>query len=50
MEPKIFDQRQIKRAVELGLGAASPSEIRPVSADDESKKYCERVMDILNQG
>jgi uncharacterized protein (DUF362 family) len=50
MGPKIFEQRQIRRAVELGLGASSPSEIRPMPADMESRKYCERIMDLLNQG
>jgi uncharacterized protein (DUF362 family) len=50
MGPKIFEQRQIKRAVELGLGASSPSEIHPMPADTESKKYCERVLDLLKQG
>ncbi|MDI6763409.1 MAG: DUF362 domain-containing protein [Thermodesulfobacteriota bacterium] len=36
MKPKIFDQEQIARAVELGLGASSPSEIEVIPADEKS--------------
>jgi uncharacterized protein (DUF362 family) len=50
MQPKIFEQRQIARAVELGLGAASPREIEVVAADDRSRAYRDRVVEILNQG
>ncbi len=50
MRPKIFDQDQIGRAVELGLGASSPSEIELVSADEKSKQYCDRVTEVLKKG
>jgi len=50
MNTKIFDQEQIARAVELGLGAASPSEIEVISADEKSREYCERISEILNNG
>lgn len=50
MKPKIFDQDQIARAVELGLGASSPSEIEVVSADEKSQDYRERVLEILKRG
>jgi uncharacterized protein (DUF362 family) len=50
MKPKIFDQEQISRAVELGLGASSPSEIDVISADATSQGYRERVLEILRKG
>jgi uncharacterized protein (DUF362 family) len=50
MNTKIFDQEQIARAVELGLGAAFPSEIEVISADEKSREYCERISEILNNG
>jgi uncharacterized protein (DUF362 family) len=50
MNTKIFDQEQIVRAAEIGLGAASPSEIEIVSANAESQKYRDRVVGILNKG
>jgi uncharacterized protein (DUF362 family) len=50
MRPKIFEQEQISRAVEIGLGASSPSEIEVIAADDQSRQYRDRVVDILNQG
>ncbi|MBM4340228.1 MAG: DUF362 domain-containing protein [Deltaproteobacteria bacterium] len=50
MKPKIFDQEQIARAVELGLGALSPSEIEVVPADETSQDYRDRVLEILKKG
>lgn len=50
MNTKIFDQEQISRSVELGLGASSPSEIDLIAADDQSRDYRDRVAGILNQG
>ena len=50
MNTKIFDQEQISRAAEIGLGAASPSEIEVVSANAESQKYRDGIVEILNQG
>ena len=47
---KIFEQDQIARAVQLGLGASSPSEIELVPADDGSREYCTRVGEMLSQG
>jgi len=43
MKRKIFEQEQIARAVELGLGAASPSEIELIPADEKSRDYRDRV-------
>jgi uncharacterized protein (DUF362 family) len=50
MKRRIFDQEQIARAVELGLGASSPSEIDVVSVDPESQEYRNRVLEMLNKG
>lgn len=50
MNRKIFEQEQIQRAVELGLGASSPSEIDLAAVDRESQKYRDRIMEILNKG
>ena len=47
MNTKIFKQEQIARAVEIGLGATSPSEIEVVPANAESRKYRDRVVKIL---
>jgi uncharacterized protein (DUF362 family) len=50
MKPKIFEQEQIARAVEIGLGASSPSEIEVISADEKSQEYRDRVVEILKKG
>ena len=50
MKPKIFEQEQIARAVELGLGASSPSEIEVIPADEKSQDYGDRVLEILKKG
>lgn len=48
---KIFEQAQIRRAVELGLGASSPEGIELRPADDpESQAFAERVREVLSQG
>jgi uncharacterized protein (DUF362 family) len=46
----IFEQEQIRRAAELGLGAASPSEIEIVTDDAESEAYAATIRTILDQG
>ncbi len=50
MGPTIFSQEQIARAVELGLGAASSSEIEVVPADENSKEYADKIAEILKKG
>jgi len=50
MGRKIFEQEQISRAVQLGLGASSPSEIDLVPGDEKSEAYCARVVEVLAQG
>ena len=49
MNTKIFDQEQISRAADLGLGASSPSDIDLISADDASREYRDRIANILNK-
>jgi len=50
MEKKIFEQEQISRAVELGLGVSGPDRIEIKSDDEAGKKYAKRLMEILAQG
>jgi uncharacterized protein (DUF362 family) len=50
MKTKIFDQEQIARAAQLGLGAKSPAEIEIVPANDESKPYGDQVAGVLKEG
>jgi uncharacterized protein (DUF362 family) len=50
MKSKIFEQEQIARAAELGLGASSPADIEVIPADENSREYGDRVIAILNQG
>ena len=50
MKPKIFEQEQIARAMELGLGASSPGQIQLVAADDKSQQYRSTIEGILRQG
>jgi uncharacterized protein (DUF362 family) len=50
MDTKIFEQEQIARAAELGLGASSPSDIDLISADGESRDYRDRITAILSEG
>ena len=50
MNTRIFDQEQIARAVELGLGASSPADIEIIASDENSKEYRDRIDAILNQG
>jgi uncharacterized protein (DUF362 family) len=50
MKPKIFEQEQIARAVSLGLGASSPSEIEVIPADEKSQADRDRVVEVLKKG
>jgi uncharacterized protein (DUF362 family) len=47
---KIFDQDQIKRAAELGLGVKSAREIELVTGDKESEEYAVDIRKILVKG
>ena len=46
----IFEQDQIRRAVQLGLGAARPEEIEIVPVDDRSKEIADRIGEVLLKG
>jgi uncharacterized protein (DUF362 family) len=50
MKRKIFEQEQIARAGELGVGAASPQDIELVPVDEESRTACQQVAEILKEG
>jgi uncharacterized protein (DUF362 family) len=47
MKPGIFEQEQIARAVELGLGASSASGIDLIAADEESKSMTDGISKML---
>lgn len=50
MHRKIFNQPQIARAVELGIGASSQSEIDVLPVDLESQAYRDQVVEMLMKG
>jgi uncharacterized protein (DUF362 family) len=50
MGRKVFEQDQIRRAAELGLGAGSADEIELVAADEDSRDYMNRAAAILADG
>ncbi len=50
MGRKIFEQEQIVRAVELGLGPSSASGIDLIAVDEKSRAYRDRIAEILSQG
>jgi uncharacterized protein (DUF362 family) len=45
---KVFEQEQIARAVELGLGVDSPERIRIVTGDAESEAYASQISQYLS--
>ncbi|NLT67732.1 MAG: DUF362 domain-containing protein [Acidobacteria bacterium] len=50
MSRKVFEQEQIARAVELGLGVGTAGRIEIVTNDDESRAYAARLKEILSLG
>ncbi len=50
MDRKIFEQDQIQRAGELGLGIAAPDQIELVTADAASREYAVKIQQRLLQG
>ncbi len=46
---KIFQQEQIARAVELGLGVDSPEKIEFLTGDADSAAYAEQIEEVLTQ-
>jgi uncharacterized protein (DUF362 family) len=47
MGRKIFEQDQMKRAAEIGLGVSGPGEIGILTRDSESRAYADKLTDIL---
>jgi len=47
---KIFEQDQIARAAELGLGVTSADRIEIVTGDEDSEAYAEKVREVLADG
>jgi uncharacterized protein (DUF362 family) len=43
MKPGVFEQEQIRRAVELGLGVSGPEKIRFVTPDRASADYADKI-------
>lgn len=50
MDRRIFDQEQISRAVQLGLGVASPSQMELIADDTASRAYASQLETILKKG
>lgn len=50
MDRKIFEQEQIQRAVELGLGITSPAQIDVAAGDAEGKAWADRIRARLAAG
>jgi uncharacterized protein (DUF362 family) len=50
MDLKIFEQEQISRAVELGLGINSADKIELITGDPDSAAYAEKIRGILSRG
>ncbi len=50
MDRKIFEQEQISRAVELGLGVSGPGAIEIKSDDEAGMRYAQRLQEILALG
>lgn len=49
-EGKIFEQQQIMKAAELGIGVHSTSEIELVPLNAESQKFADKINKILAKG
>jgi len=50
MSTKIFEQEQIQRAIEMGLGVSKPEQIEIVTADMDSRAYARTLKEILARG
>jgi hypothetical protein len=50
MDRRIFEQEQIVRAVELGLGAGGPDAIELVTGDADSRACADALRGILDRG
>jgi uncharacterized protein (DUF362 family) len=50
MDTRIFEQEQISRAVELGLGVSGPDGIEIATDDAAGRTYADRLRDIISRG
>jgi uncharacterized protein (DUF362 family) len=50
MKPGIFEQEQIARAVQLGLGVTAPAQIQLVGADAKTREFQAKIEEILRKG
>jgi uncharacterized protein (DUF362 family) len=50
MNTKIFEQEQIQRAAELGLGVGGPDRIELVASDAAGRELADRIRAVLKQG
>jgi len=49
MGKKVFEQDQIKRAVELGLGASGPDQVEIIGVDEGSEGIASKLRPILSR-
>lgn len=49
MDGPVFEQQQLRRAAELGLGVGSPADVKLVNLDEESKSVVEFVKDEFSK-
>lgn len=47
---RIWEQEQIARAAEMGLGATGPDQVEILTEDEASASYAEQIRDTLAQG
>jgi uncharacterized protein (DUF362 family) len=50
MMHRIFEQRQIARAAELGIGVSAAEKIDLIAADDKSRSYRDAIQKHLSKG
>ena len=50
MDRKVFEQDQLRRAAELGLGASNPGEVELIPVDDKSAEITEKIRTVLEKG
>jgi len=50
MDKRIFEQEQISRAVELGLGVSRPQDIEIVTDDEAGRQQADKLQGILLRG
>jgi len=45
----VFEQEQLARSIELGLGASAPDDIEVIAVNDEAQEICTRIKEKLNE-